>query len=176
MGVTRELFLLPSQRKRKQETNAKGDRKGWGMGSMAGSQSRARTMAVTFKLLITQLPKQHTTFLIKPNRHKIEREANGWVALKVSGNEWDLLAVFDAHLFKWIITFVLCPCLFFMSECGVWHVAKFVATTYPPNQHLYWRFWRGKTAQRFNSASEPSKPSRNFHSFHRKLSKVCFFC
>lgn len=64
MGVTRELFLLPSQRKRKQrKAKGKGDRK------LAGREERrrTRTIPVTFKLLINQLPMRRGKFLIKPN-------------------------------------------------------------------------------------------------------------
>lgn len=71
MGVTRELFLLPCQRKRKQQRAKAGETGRRGNG--------ARTMAVTFKLLITQLPKWHSKFLIKPNCLRIAGRTEGQV-------------------------------------------------------------------------------------------------
>jgi len=62
------IFITQPAEAETAESKAKGDRKLGGR----EKQNRARTMPLTFKLLITQLARRHSKFLIKPNCLQIE--------------------------------------------------------------------------------------------------------
>jgi len=78
------------------------------------------------------------------------------------------------------LTFVILLCfpLFLCPSVACGKVLR--PSTYPLNQHLYWRVWEQRTAQRFNSGSQPPKQNKNLPggteavSAQRKLSKVYF--